>query len=109
MVLAMPLPALIALIITTAVTEEILFRGYPVERLGRLTGSIWLGAALSLGLFVLPHLSFFGPQWLLYQGAAVVMAYVLYVWRRNLFACMLMHFLGNAMLLIPALGLADPS
>jgi membrane protease YdiL (CAAX protease family) len=30
----------------------------------------------------------------------------LYLWRRNLWTCMLMHFLGNAMILVPALGLA---
>jgi membrane protease YdiL (CAAX protease family) len=41
----------------------------------------------------------------LHQGVGVVLLYVLYVWRRNLWACMTMHFLGNAPILLPATGL----
>lgn len=105
--LDMPLLAIVALILTTAITEEILFRGYPVERLREATGSIWLALAVSFALFLVPHIRFFGPIWLLTSGPGVVLLYVLYAWRRNLWACMLMHFLGNALLLIPALGLAS--
>jgi len=54
-------------------------------------------------LFLIPHLLFFGPQWLLYQGVGLLLFYVLYVWRRSLAACMVMHLLGNSLLLIPAL------
>jgi membrane protease YdiL (CAAX protease family) len=105
-VLALPFLVLVALIVTTSTTEEILFRGYPVERLRELTGSIWPAMLISFTLFVLPHVQFFGPQWLLYNGVGVILFYVLYAWRRNLWSCMLMHFLGNSLLLIPALGLA---
>lgn len=104
--LALPVPVLVALILTTATTEEILYRGYPVERLRELTGRTWLGVVISFVLFVAPHLAFFGPQWLVYQGVSVVLLYVLYLWRRNLVACMIMHLAGNAPILIPALGLA---
>lgn len=106
-VLQLSLPVIVALILTTAITEEILFRGYSIERLRELTGQLSLAVAISFGLFVLPHVVFFGPQWLLYHGLGVVLLYVLYLWRRNLWACMMMHLLGNALLLIPALGLAD--
>lgn len=41
-----------------------------------------------------------------YDGANVVLLYVLYVWRRNLVVCMVMHLIGNSLLLVPALGLA---
>ncbi len=97
--MALPLPVIVGIVITTATTEELLFRGYPVERLGEATGSIWIGVAFSLGLFVLPHVLFFGPTWLLQQGVGVVLAYGLYVWRRNLFASMVMHGIGNAPLI----------
>jgi len=103
--LGLPLPVLIGLIVTTAVTEEVLYRGYPIERLCALTGHAWLATAISLVLFVAPHLAFFGPHWLLSQGVNVVLIYALYLWRRNLPACMLLHGLGNAMILFPALGL----
>lgn len=104
-ILALSLPILVFLIFTTSITEEILFRGYAVERLRELTGQMWVAVAISAALFVLPHILFFGPHWLLYQGVNVLLVYVLYVWRRNLWACMLLHFLGNAMILFPALGL----
>ncbi|ROU04102.1 CPBP family intramembrane glutamic endopeptidase [Histidinibacterium lentulum] len=103
LLLALPLPVLIALIVTTAVTEEVLYRGYPIERLASLTGSLRLATAVSLTLFVAPHLLFFGPHWLLYQGLNVALIYALYLWRRNLPACMLLHGLGNAMILVPVL------
>jgi membrane protease YdiL (CAAX protease family) len=105
-VLALPIPTLVLLILTTATTEEILFRGYAIERLRELTGHAGIAACVSFALFVLPHVVFFGPYWLAYQGVNVVLLYVLYLWRRNLWTCMLMHFLGNAMILVPALGLA---
>lgn len=105
-IIRLPASVLLGMIVTTAVTEEILYKGYPIERVGELTGNRWLGAAFSLIVFVLPHVSFFGVQWLLYHGAGTILAYVLYMWRRNLWACIFMHFLGNAPLLVPALGLA---
>lgn len=104
-ILAFSIPVLILIVATTAVTEEIFYRGYAIERLRELTGSLFLGAAISFTLFLIPHLTFFGPHWLLYQGVSVVLLYVLYLWRRNLWACMLMHLLGNLMILFPALGL----
>lgn len=100
------LPVIIALIVTTATTEEILFRGYVVERLEELTGRLWLAVGFSFVVFVIPHITFFGPLWLITNGMNVVLLYFLYVWRRNLVACMIMHLIGNSLLLIPALGLA---
>ena len=101
--LALPLPVIVAIVLTTATTEEVLFRGYPVERLGEALGNIWYGVAFSLVLFTLPHVLFFGPTWLLQQGVGVLLAYGLYVWRRNLFASMLMHLIGNAPLIYLAM------
>jgi uncharacterized protein len=100
---ALPIPVLILLIFTAAITEEILYRGYPIERLRELTGNKWLAVLISFVIFILPHITFFGLQWLLYQGIGTIMIYILYVWRRNLWACILLHFLVNAPILIPAL------
>ena len=106
-IMALPLPVIVAIVLTTATTEEILFRGYPVERLSELTGSAALGVGISFIVFLLPHVGFFGPTWLVTNGTSVVLLYVLYVWRRNLWACMTMHLLGNALLLLPATGLVE--
>ena len=51
--------------------------------------------------FVAPHLTFFSLDWLLYQGIGTLAVYLLYLWRRNLPACMLLHLLSNAPILIP--------
>ncbi len=98
---SMPVLAVCALIVTTAVTEEILYRGYPIERLGELASRRWVGTIVSLVLFVPPHLTFFGWEWLLYQGFWTALLYVLYLWRRNLWVCILFHGLTNAPILIP--------
>ncbi|MGY6629364.1 MAG: CPBP family intramembrane glutamic endopeptidase [Wenzhouxiangella sp.] len=105
--LAFSIPMLVLIVFTASVTEEIFYRGYAIERLAELLGSVWIAVAISFLIFLLPHIAFFGPHWILYQGVGVVLIYVLYVWRRNLWACMLLHLLGNLMILFPALGLAD--
>jgi membrane protease YdiL (CAAX protease family) len=46
----------LAVVLTASVTEEFLFRAYPIERLTRLTGARWPGALLSLAAFVAFHL-----------------------------------------------------
>ncbi len=104
-IITLPIVVVIGIIFTTAISEEILFKGYPIERLRELTGKLWVGVLVSFALFITPHLLFFGPEWLLYNGIATGLIYVLYVWRRNLYACILLHFLSNAPILIPALGL----
>lgn len=102
---ALGIPALLGMIVTAAITEEILFRGYPIERINAITSTVWLGPAISFAVFVMPHLIFFGPSWFLYHGGGTVMIYVLYLKRRNLIACMLLHLLVNLPILLPASGL----
>ncbi len=100
---SLAIPVVILLIITAAFTEEFLWRGYVIERLGKLTGKIWVGAVLSFVVFLIPHIVTFGPEWILYHAIGAVLIYVLYVWRRNLWAVILLHFLLDAPILIPTL------
>ena len=97
-----PLAAL-AVVVTVSVTEEILWRGYVVERLGA-----WIGllpaAILGFAVFAAGHLPFFGPWWLLTVGPGAALLYVLLLWRRNLWACMLAHLIGNIPIVFVALG-----
>lgn len=104
--LSYSLPVIVALVVTTATTEEVLFRGYPIERVEELTGRSWLAVGFSFVVFVVPHVAFFGPTWIVTNGVSVVLLYALYVWRRNLPACMITHLIGNSLLLVAALGLA---
>lgn len=54
-VTALGVGGVVMLIVTAAVTEEIVHRGYLAERWGEVVGSRLVGALMSLGLFVLPH------------------------------------------------------
>ena len=80
----------LALVVTVAITEEVLWRGYVVERLGARVDPR-LAAAVGLAVFALPHVVHFGPTWLVtgLPGAAVL--YALLLWRRTLWACVLCH------------------
>lgn len=96
-----PLMALV-LVVTVSITEEILWRGYVVERLSAWIGAI-PAAVIGLAIFTLGHLAFFGPSWLVTVLPGAVLVYVLLLWRRNLYACMLAHMIGNIPIVIVAL------
>lgn len=104
--MSLSIPVLLGVVVTASLTEEVVFRGYLVERLRELTGTLWGGAAISLVLFVIPHVAFFGASWLVYHSYTTFLIYGLYLWRRNLWSCMVLHLLSNLLILIPALGLA---
>ena len=98
---SMSIIGVVLLIFTAAITEEVVYRGYVQERLGSLLRSRWMGAAISLAIFVTPHIVFFGPSWLFHQlvGSLALVAFTLI--RRNLVATMLLHVLVNTPILIP--------
>jgi membrane protease YdiL (CAAX protease family) len=86
--------------------EEILCRGYPIERLNRLAGRIWPGALISLFIFTILHLPGSGlgstVGVVLPVGAILT---ELYVWKRNLTLNIAVHFLVDllALVLLPLL------
>ncbi|MGA7859081.1 MAG: type II CAAX endopeptidase family protein [Terracidiphilus sp.] len=84
------------MVLRAAVVEEILFRGYIIEKVRQLTGSVALAIAFSVLTFTLAHLAGWGVVHLIpVFGAAIVLA-VLYVWRRDLPSNMLAHFLTDS-------------
>lgn len=80
-----------AAVLTAGITEEIVFRGYPVERLHEMTGSLWLAAALPLAVFVLAHLSAWSADHLVGVFIAGGLLTGLYIWQQDLVACMIAH------------------
>jgi membrane protease YdiL (CAAX protease family) len=96
----------VLLVVTAAVTEEILYRGYPIERLAQVTGHLWAGAAAAGVIFLAVHLPFWGPAALPLQTTATAGLVGLYVWQRNLAAAMIAHATIDALLLLvlPALA-----
>lgn len=99
----LPLWLVVLVAITAGVTEEILYRGYPIERLAELTGSIWTGAVLTFVVFAAAHVPFWGVGGAIQVGVWTVVVTALYVWRRNLVACVVMHVLNDlyAFVLLP--------
>lgn len=96
-----PLLAL-AMVLTVSFTEEVLWRGYVVERLGAWIGPI-VAAVIGLTIFAAGHVPFFGTGWLISALPGAVLLYVLLLWRRNLWACILCHLIGDIPVFVMAL------
>lgn len=93
-VVQVPLWLFILTPIVAGVTEEILYRGYAVERLEFLTGRRWLAGLLAGGAFLATHWSWGGTQMII-VGFATVILTGLYMWRRDLICCMIAHTLTD--------------
>lgn len=95
--LATPLWFRFLLVLRAAVTEEILYRAYPIERVEMLTRSRLLAGAVSVIGFTAAHLSYWGPVQLLFVAPAGVVLAALYLWRRDVWCNMLAHFVTDGM------------
>ena len=103
---AIPFGVRLLLPITAGVCEEFMFRGFAIEEIGLLTGSRSLGAALSVIFFGLGHVGTYGVSTAVFLPMTIgLVITMLYMWRRNLPLCMLMHTIVDSisLLLIPAL------
>jgi len=95
MILSQPYWFRVLLVVRAAAVEEVLFRGYMIEKVRQLTGSAVLAIAVSVITFTWAHYGGWGPVQLIpVFGAGVIFA-VLYVWRRDLPSNILAHFLTD--------------
>ena len=96
LILARPYWYRVLLVLRAAVVEEILFRGYIIEKVRYLTSSSTLAIAVSVAAFTYAHLASWGLVHLIpVFGGGVVFA-VLYVWKRDLSSNMIAHFITDA-------------
>ena len=96
-------PLVLLTVIRAGVVEELFYRGFAIERLQSITGSKWIAAGISLAAFAAFHFR---------QGAAGVLLALLlgavltsfYLWKRDLLAAMIAHFLVDFIpnILLPA-------
>lgn len=93
--LATPLWYRVALVTRAAVAEELLFRGYPMERLQELTHSRMIAAFVSWAAFTYAHLAGWGAAQLIVAGFGGVVLTALFFWRRNLWVNMIAHWIGD--------------
>ncbi len=95
-VLALPYWLNVLIVVRAAVSEEILFRGYPSERLEELTGSRAIAGVVTCVVFTLDHISFWGWHHIFIAGSAGAALTLLYLWRRNIWLNMIAHFVVDA-------------
>lgn len=94
------LPVKLAIVGTAVITEEVLWRGYPIERLTELTGSIWIGAAASGVVFLAVHYPAWGIVGAIPQAVFTLVIVGVYVKTRNLVACILTHTVINVVMVL---------
>ncbi len=102
---AIPFAVRLGLVLTAGICSMMNFRGFIIEQIRAWTGSLTAGATISLVLFVIPHAWLYGFSAALAVPATLGGALtLLYLWRRNLPVCMLLHAIvdGTMLLLVPA-------
>lgn len=82
-------------VVTAAVVEEVLYRGYAIGIGQQVWGSLAVAFAVSLSMFVVVHLSH-GVAQLITVGWIALLISLLFVITNNLFACILVHFVMDA-------------
>ncbi|MFT4098429.1 MAG: CPBP family intramembrane metalloprotease [Rhodoblastus sp.] len=105
-ILQWPLWLRLFMLITAGVVEEALYRGFAIERLTALTGRRWLAALIALAAFVAAHLPFWGMGAIVTPLVGGGFFTLVYLWRRDLVACMVAHLAVDSvgLLIAPALG-----
>lgn len=83
-------------VLRAGVCEEVLFRGYGIERLTALSGSRIIGAIIPALIFMLGHMEAYGIKYLMFLIPVTTILTALYLWRRDLWSNMLAHFLTDA-------------
>ena len=95
---------MLASVFTAGITEEIIFRGYLIERIIEITKKNWAAVLVSLIAFVLPHTL----SWNLTHVIAVVLPLGLilsglYLWKKNLLFNIIIHIVIDLPLVVMAL------
>lgn len=102
-IVGLSFPYRVFVVVTAAVVEEILYRGYAIGIGQHLFGSLTVAVVVSLIVFTVVHFRWGISHLVLVFWAALVMS-LLFVLTNNLFACILAHFAVDAVgfLLQPA-------
>jgi membrane protease YdiL (CAAX protease family) len=88
-------PLLFGLFLTGTFVEEILYRGYILERVTELTGRRWVGAVVSWLAFTLVHLRFFGVGPTLEVAIIGAIFVILYVVARSIWPSVIAHGISD--------------
>ena len=101
---AIPLWLALAIVVVAGTATELAVRGYGIERLRTLTGSVVLGAAAAFFLDLFAHLPIWGLRYTIMFAPVQLGLVALYLWRRRLMPCIVANVLmGVSGLLILSL------
>lgn len=100
--LATPLWWRCLVVLRAAVSEEVLYRGYAIERLTELTGRRAVAAIVSCAAFMVVHVGWWGWGHLFIAGFGGAALTALYLWRRNLGVNILAHAIVDGVALLAA-------
>lgn len=92
----------VTLVAVVAVSEETIFRGYLMMRLGQATGSVATAVVLSAFIFSLGH-GYEGTAGVVTVGLTGAVLGLVYLWRGSIVAPMVIHFLLDlvAIVIVP--------
>ncbi|MBD8897878.1 CPBP family intramembrane glutamic endopeptidase [Rhodanobacter sp. DHG33] len=82
--------------VRAAVSEEVLFRGYAMQRIEEVSGSRTVALLLSLTVFTIDHVAYWGWSHELIVATGGLAFSLLYLWRRNLWVNIIAHFIVDA-------------
>jgi uncharacterized protein len=100
-ILALPIWfRVLAIVITGGIFEEVVYRGFAVERLSELTGNYWIGSFIALSIFSWMHYPLWGlgPVLTFYITGGFMTA--IYLWKRDLLVTIGAHIIVDMVGLI---------
>lgn len=95
----MRVPAGLGLIVAAAAgfSEEVAARGFAIDRIRIVTGRLALAAAVALALDLAEHIPYWGWRYAILISPMQLLFVLTYLWRKDIMACMIGHFLTDAM------------
>ncbi len=87
-------------VVRAAVGEDVLFRGYALERITALTGRSRVAGAITCAVFTAEHLAYWGWGHLIVAGFAGALLTLLYLWRRNLWVNVIAHLVVDGVAIL---------
>ena len=101
---SMPSWYLILAVVIGGITEEVLYRGYAIERLSHLTGYYLTGSLFALVAFGVAHVPLWGWTPALTTVISGGVLTLFYVWTGDLLPCIIAHIITDSVgIIMPAL------
>lgn len=104
----LPVWYLVLAVLIGGASEELLYRGYAVDRVASLTGSYWLGGSVPVFIFGLAHVPTWGWGPALTTLASGGILTLFYIWHQDLAANIVAHVVTDlfGVVLMPLLARA---